>query len=70
MNCEAIFYMIFVENGNPPSYKHNDIFSAKTEAERLARKTGKRVYVLKNIADVVVTDAQWSTNVIDDEIPF
>jgi hypothetical protein len=40
------FYMIYVEDGNTPTHKHLDLYSAEREAKRLAEKTGREVYIL------------------------
>ena len=42
------FYMLYVEDGNSPTYKQESLESAKTEAYRLSILTGgKRVSLLK-----------------------
>lgn len=40
------FYMVFVEGGQSPKVKHATQEQASTEAYRLAKDTGKTVYVL------------------------
>ena len=40
------FWMVFVEGGNYPKYKHISEESALTEAKRLAELTGKEVFIL------------------------
>lgn len=41
---QAGFYMIYVEGGNSPTYKHDSFESASKEAYRLAGTTGKEVF--------------------------
>ena len=66
------FYMCFVEGGNSPTHQHTTPESAETEAERLARVTGRKVHVLASVASCQKTDVQWEkhTPVNDDDIPF
>lgn len=45
------FWMCYVEGGNSPTMKHSS-GEARPEAERLARKTGRRVYVMASVAYV------------------
>jgi len=63
------FYMIYVEGGNAPAYKHETIESAKLEAQRLAEKTGKDVFILfatKKIKLNKFTEVE----LINPDIPF
>lgn len=39
--------MLFVEGSGGPSHKHETLESAQVEVTRLAKKTAKRVWVLK-----------------------
>lgn len=41
-----MFYMVFVEGGNNPTYKHETYESAEKEARRLAERTGAEAYIL------------------------
>lgn len=71
-----MFWMVYGENGGAPTYKHETEASAKAEAERLAKlNQGKRFYVLKVIADVVVSNVRWTehldlTRSDPSDIPF
>ena len=40
------FWMIYVEGGNAPTYKHTSYESALAEAKRLAEITQKPTYIL------------------------
>lgn len=46
MERKREFYMLYVEGGHSPVYKHNTPDDAKKEAERLAELTSKPVYIL------------------------
>jgi len=47
------FFMLFVTGGDSPTFRHTSWESAKDEAERLAKETGKEVYILKKAARCV-----------------
>lgn len=40
---ENAFFMVFVEGGNTPAFKHPTLEDAEREAKRLAESTGKRL---------------------------
>jgi len=46
------FWMCYVEDGGMPSHKHYTHLDACTEAERLAKSTGRRVFVLSSLSCV------------------
>lgn len=46
------FYMIFLEGGNAPTFAHETLDSAITEAKRLAKLTGKKAYILESVKSV------------------
>lgn len=48
--------MIYVEGKDSPTIKHESYDSAIYEAERLARKTKKQVYILQAIQKVEICD--------------
>ena len=50
------FFMIYVEGKDSPTFKHESYDSAIYEAERLARKTKKQVYILQAIQKVEICD--------------
>jgi len=63
------FWLVWCENGGPPTVKHTDIASAECEAERLARKhRGTTFVVLEALASVNVTDVHWERATY--ELPF
>ena len=49
------FYMLHVEGGSAPTVKHATVEAARKEAERLAKKENKPVYLL-NASDVCLPD--------------
>lgn len=46
---EKTFYMVFLENGGAPSYKHETLQSAETEAKRLSKVHSRKAFVLCTI---------------------
>lgn len=52
---ESPFYMVFVEQGNSPSYKHSTYSSAYDEAKRLAKSTGRKAWVIAPLISVELT---------------
>lgn len=48
------FWMLYREGGRIPSHKHLDLGDAKVEAERIARRERRRVYILEAFASVKV----------------
>lgn len=72
-------YMLFVDGGNAPTFIHDDINSATTEAKRLHAVTNKKVRILKMIGvvetiEVPVVEKRVVVSVYDkerpDDIPF
>lgn len=45
------FYMVFVAGQRGPTVRHPDCSTARAEAQRLAKQTGKETYVLKAIEE-------------------
>ena len=43
------FYMVYVQDGNAPTYKHPTLESAEQEAKRLTQLLNKPAYVLCSI---------------------
>lgn len=46
------FYMIFLEDGNTPVYKHQNLESAVLEAKRLVKTTQKKAFILCSIKSI------------------
>ena len=71
------FWMLFVLNGNSPTYQHESKESAYAEARRLARVSGQKVYVLEADAAVEFLEYKWTVPGINtsqedknNELPF
>lgn len=68
---QKVFYMIYVEGGNSPTYKHDSYESASKEAYRLAGTTGKEVFILSAVAsckkEIINIGARKPE---DDDLPF
>lgn len=50
------FFMVVVDGGESPKYKHPNFDSAQTEAKRLAKITGRPAYVLQSILKVELSE--------------
>jgi len=64
------FWYVWVKNGQPPSFKHKTLESAKEEAERLVRlnsKTHAQVFELVGVCRRI--DIEWS-EIVAGDIPF
>lgn len=68
--AESSFFMVYREGGASPTHRHTTEESAKQEAERIARESKARTFVLKAIACCVVKDVNWSELAEAGEIPF
>ena len=53
------FWMVFVEGGQTPAVKHNDIGKAMSEAERLATIKHKPAHVLECVASCQLKTVEW-----------
>jgi hypothetical protein len=66
------FYMIFVEGGQSPTYRHQTLELARLEAQRLASlpdNVGKNVFLLCSLTYVTYNPFVWNTTTTD-IIPF
>jgi hypothetical protein len=43
------FYMVFVEGGRMPAFKHSSLEAAEKEAKRLAESVSKKAWVMATI---------------------
>lgn len=48
------FYMVYLEGGNTPAFKHNDLENAENEAKRLAKIHEKKAFVLCSIKSIEI----------------
>ena len=46
MTTDMQFWLVYVEGASPPRYRHETLEKAAAEAEQLAKKEGRPVYVL------------------------
>ncbi len=65
--------MVYLEGERTPTFKHEDVFKATTEAERLAKVHKKKAYVLCTIKSVELD--MFKTEDLrprkeDDDLPF
>ena len=57
MKNKDAFWMIYVEGGGSPTYKHTTWESVETEAKRLAKQLpGKKVYILGSVVSYQVNE--------------
>ncbi len=65
------FFMVYVEDGRTPTYRHETLISAETEAKRLSKQLGKKAFVLCSLKsfelqEFKVTDCRPDV----DDLPF
>lgn len=71
MKEQETFYMVFVEGGNRPAYKHQTIEAATNEAIRLMKITDRQATVLCSIKTIApVPEYQVIDNRPNDDLPF
>ena len=66
------FFMVFVEGGNPPNYRHETLMLAEAEAKRLTKLTGKPAYVLCSVKKIEIVEFKETDMRPDpqDDLPF
>lgn len=57
-----LFFMLYVEGGSAPTFRHYTIGSAQDEAERLARVTNKKVHVMAALDWVKQGELVWGSD--------
>lgn len=60
------FYFVYVDGQKMPEFKHDNYESASKEAERLAEKTDKRVYIMQSIEVVELCKFKY-TKIVENE---
>lgn len=65
-----IFFMIYLEDGGAPTYKHESLASAEQEARRLAKKTGRKAYILGTIKSIQLNEFIVVDMKSEEELPF
>ena len=63
------FYMVFLENRNTPTFKHESFKSASDESKKLARLHKKKAYVLGTIKSFELNEFK-EEDVRVDELPL
>lgn len=67
---QLTFFMLYAQNKNTPTFKHDSYESALAEAKRLTEKLNTPVYVLQ-ARQKIEKQAFVTTTLIDnDELPF
>lgn len=67
------FFMVYLEGERTPTFKHESVERATTEAERLARVHKKKAYVLCTIKSVELNEFKTEDlrpRKKDDDLPF
>lgn len=65
------FYMVYVQDGNTPTYKHSSIEDAEKEAKRLAKQLNKKAFVLCSLKSFELNEFAVQDHRPDgDELPF
>jgi hypothetical protein len=65
------FFMVWVENGYPPRFRHSTYESALTEAKRLSEKLQLKAFVLQAVTEVKKVNIQITDlRNCSDELPF
>lgn len=64
------FFMVYVENSQGPTYKHETYESAFAESKRLAETLRLKTYVLQSLAEVELTKFQVTPMRHKDDLPF
>jgi len=64
------FFMVFLENESTPTYKHDTIESAETEAKRLSKLHKKKAYVLFTLKSFELSEFTIQDFVLDEGLPF
>lgn len=63
------FWMVFAEGGQSPNKQHFSEFDARAEAQRLAKKNGRRAYVLESVTGYEVPEPAVSEFRTDEYAP-
>jgi len=64
------FYMVFLENGGAPTFKHPKLNLAESEAKRLAKQTGKKAYVLCSLKSFEINEFKTEDLRPTEDLPF
>lgn len=65
------FYMVYVQDGNTPTYKHSNIEDAEKEAKRLAKLLNKKAFILCSLKSFELNEFVIQDHRPDgDDLPF
>jgi hypothetical protein len=64
------FYMVFMEGGSNPTYRHATLSGAETEAKRLAKMHKKKTWVLTTIKSFELNEFAVADCRPDTDLPF
>lgn len=64
------FFMVYVEDGTSPTYKHITLEAAETEAKRLSKMLGKKAWVLCTLKSFQIVEFEVKDCRPELELPF
>ena len=65
------FFMVYMEDGHAPTYRHATINLAEEEAKRLAKKFNKKTYVLCSLKSFEISEfVEKNCKPEIDDLPF
>jgi hypothetical protein len=64
------FFMVYLDGGDSPTWRHQTLESAEQEAKRLSKLFGKKAYVLCTIKSVEIVEFHIKDCRPDFELPF
>ena len=67
---KEVFYMVYMENGITPTYKHSTIEGAEAEAKRLSKLHGRETYVLCSLKSYSLVEFNIEDCRPDIDLPF
>lgn len=64
------FFMVYVESSSTPTYKHETLEAAETEAKRLSKMLGKKAWVLCTLKSFQIVEFEVKDCRPELELPF
>lgn len=64
------FYMVYLEGGNSPEFKHRTLEDAEQEAKRLSKLLKKRAYILVTVKSFELNEFKIEDCRPDADLPF
>lgn len=65
-----VFWMVWNEHGQAPTFKHPDVDSAEREARRLVERHGGTFHVLRVVGRVTKCNVVWEWDEDEAPLPF